>query len=38
MGELEDFVECAIKRDLTKVTLKVSQPDLVNKMNQGFNK
>ena len=37
MCELEDFVGCTIKRDLTKMTLKNSQPDLVTKMTQGFN-
>ena len=38
MGELEDFVECTIKSDLTKTTLKISQPHLINKITQGFNK
>ena len=38
MGELEDFVGCMIKRDLTKMTLKISQPRLINKTNQVFNK
>ena len=37
MGELEDFVGCTIKRDLTKITLNISHPDLINKMTQGFN-
>ena len=37
MSELEDFVGCAIKRDLTNMTLNISQPDIINKMNQGFN-
>ena len=37
MGELEDFLVCMIKRDLTKTTLKISQPDLITKMTQGFN-
>ena len=37
MGELEDFVGCAIKRDLTNMTLNIYQPDIINKMNQGFN-
>ena len=38
MGELEDFVGCMIKRDLTKMTLKISQPDQITNMTQGFNK
>ena len=38
MGELEDFVGCTIKRDLTNMTLNTSQPDIFNKMNQLFNK
>ena len=37
MGELEDFIGCSIKRDLTKMTLKISKPDIINKMAQGFN-
>ena len=37
MGELEEFIGCTIKRDLTKMTLKISQTDLINKMTQGFN-
>ena len=37
MGELEDFIGCTIKQDLTKINLKISQPDLINKMTQGFN-
>ena len=37
MGELENFVVCTINSDLTKMTLKTYQPDLINKMNQGFN-
>ena len=37
MGELEDFIGCTIKRDLAKMTLKISQPDLINKMTPGFN-
>ena len=36
MSELEDFMICRIKRDLTKITLKISQPDIINKMTQGF--
>ena len=38
MGELEDFVGCTIKRDLSKMTPNISQPGLTNKMNKGFNK
>ena len=37
MGELEDFIGCAIKRDLTNMTLNISQLDIINKMNQWFN-
>ena len=37
MGELEDFVGCTIKRDLTKKTLNIYQPDLITKITQGFN-
>ena len=37
MGELEDFIGCTIKRDLTKMTLNISQPDIINKTTQGFN-
>ena len=37
MGELEDFVGCTIKHDLTKMTLNISQPDIINKMNRGYN-
>ena len=33
MGELEEFVGCVIKRDLTNMTLNVSQPDIINKIN-----
>ena len=38
MGELEDFVGCTINSDLTKTTLNISQPYLMNKITQGFNK
>ena len=38
MGELEDFVGCMIKRELTKTTLNISQPYLITNMTQGFNK
>ena len=37
MCELVDFIGCTIKHDLTKITLNISQPDLINNMNQGFN-
>ena len=37
MGELEEFIGCTIKRDLTKMNLKIYQPDLINKMTQVFN-
>ena len=38
MGELEDFIGCTIMRDLTKNTLNIHQPDLINKTTQIFNK
>ena len=38
MGELEDYKKCVIKRDLTKITLNIFQPDIINNMTQGFNK
>ena len=38
MGEIEDFIVYTVKCDLTKMTLKISQPDLINKMTQVFNK
>ena len=38
MGELEDFVGCLIKGDLTNITLNISQPDIINNMNHGFNR
>ena len=38
IGELESLVGCAIKRDLTNMTLNLSQPDLITKMTQRFNK
>ena len=34
MGEIEDFLVYTIKHDLTKMTLKISQPDLITKLNQ----
>ena len=36
MGELEDFVGCTINRDLTKLTLNISQQDIINNTTQGF--
>ena len=38
MGELEDFVGCTIKRDLANMNLNISQPHLMNKTTQWFNK
>ena len=37
MGELEDFVGCKINNYLTNTTLNIYQPDIINKMNKGFN-
>ena len=37
-GELEDFLGCIIKRELTKMILKISHLNLISNMNQGFNK
>ena len=37
MGELEDFIGCIIKCDLTKMNLNISQIDIINNMTQGFN-
>ena len=37
MGVLENFTGCRINRELTKTTLNISQSDLINKINQGFN-
>ena len=37
MGELQDFIGCMIKSDLTKMTLNVYQHYLINNMTQGFN-
>ena len=36
MGEIEYFIGCTIKHDLSKINLKISQPDLINKITQGF--
>ena len=38
MGELEDFVGCTIKRDLTNITLNISQLHLITNMTQKINK
>ena len=36
MGEVDDFVGCKIKRDLTNITLKIYQPHIINNMIQWF--
>ena len=38
MGELENFLGCTIKRDLTKMNLNIYRQDIITKMTQGFNK
>ena len=38
MGELEEFIGFTIKRDLTNMTPKISQPDLIKNMIQVFDK
>ena len=38
MGEIEGFVGCTIKRDLTNMTLNIFQPHIITKVTQGFNK
>ena len=38
MGKLKYFVGCKTNCDLTKMTLNISQPHLITKMNQLFNK
>ena len=38
MGDQEDFIGCTIKREITKMKLKISQPDLINKTTKVFNK
>ena len=38
MVELEEFIGCTIKCNLTNMTLNISQPDISKKMTQGFNK
>ena len=37
MGELEDFLGCMIKCDLTNTTPKISQPHIITMTTQGFN-
>ena len=37
MGELEDFVGCIIKCDLTNINLNIYQPHLITNITQGFN-
>ena len=37
MVELEEFIVYTVKCDLTKMTLKISKPDRINKIAQGFN-
>ena len=36
MGKLEDFIGRTINRDLTNMTPRIYQPDIINKMTQGF--
>ena len=36
MDEIEDFIGCMINHDLTNITLNISQPNIINKTNQGF--
>ena len=36
MGEIEDFLGCMYKHDLTKITLKIYKPGIINKMTQGL--
>ena len=38
MGELENFVGCTIKCDLTKMNLMIYQLDIITNLSQGFNK
>ena len=37
-GPPENFVGYTIKHELTKTNLKISQPHLITKINQGINK
>ena len=34
MVELDEFAGCAIKRDLTNMTLNISQSDIIKKRNK----
>ena len=36
MGELDDLIVCKIQRDLTKMTLNISQLHIITKMTQIF--
>ena len=36
MGDLEDFIGCTIKCDLTNMILNIYQPNMINKTNQVF--
>ena len=38
MGEIEDFVGCKIKSEITKMALKIYQSYIITNANQGFNK
>ena len=38
MVEVEEFELCAIKRDLTNMTLNISQPYIIDKIIKGFNR
>ena len=38
MDELEDFAGCAIKWDLSKMTLKIYQPHIITNMTKGLKK
>ena len=33
-----NYIGCVMKPNLTNITLNISQPDIINKMNQGFNR
>ena len=37
MGQLKEFLGFTIQRDLTKITLNISQPDIITNMTQEFN-
>ena len=36
-GEVEDFVECTTKHDPTSINPNIYQPNIITKMDQGFN-